>query len=77
MEEGVDFLDGCVAAGVDGVVGEHAGEVDGPGAVDGDDVFDVAVQGDGDGCFAESGVVDGVFDGGESGVVDGGEEVLA
>jgi hypothetical protein len=76
-EEHVDLGDAGVAAAVDRVVGEHAGEIDGPGAVDGDDVLDVAVQGDGDGCLAQPRVLDGLLDGREAGRVDGRQEVLA
>jgi hypothetical protein len=40
---GVDLAYGGVPACADAVVREPVGEVDGPGAVDGDDVLDVAV----------------------------------
>jgi hypothetical protein len=66
-----------VPAQADGVVGEHQGEVDRPGAIDGDDVLGIAVQGDGNGCLAQPRVLDGLLDGRHTGLVDGGEEFLA
>lgn len=67
--EEVDFPDGRVTAPVDGVVGEHQGEINGPGTVDGDEVLDVAVRGDGDRCLTQPRVLDGVLDGREYGAV--------